>query len=111
MGDEFRKPEQQKREMARLNVDFAGSYKLKGATDWLQCEIIDIGTGGIQLRGKFSFYEGDVVDSKFFIEDKVILCQIEITNISGRKAGGKYTAIEEKDLDVIQNYIHKTIMG
>ena len=111
MADDFIPPSQQKRGTARMAVTIQGNYKLKGTKDWLPCEIIDVGTGGLQIRGQFSFYAGDEVDVKFFLEEKVMISQIEITNISGRKAGGKYLAINDSDANIIQEFIHKSIIS
>jgi len=91
----------------RSNVNLNGSCKLKSQSDWVPCEIIDIGPSGLQLKGPFSFYISDRVDIKVLFGKKTIVCQIKVSHIEGRKASGEYLAIEENDVDFIQNFIYQ----
>ena len=107
---DFLSPKQQKRDSARAAVNIPGTYRLGSSQDWLPCHVIDLSIGGLQFEGKFSFYPGDKVDVKFFLVDKNIICKAEITNVSGRKAGAKFTSVLDSDIALVHDFVNKTVM-
>jgi len=63
------------------------------------------------LEGKKSFYVGDKLTVQFVLEKKTIEVALEITNLIGRKAGGRVTKIEEADRNTIQEVLNREILS
>lgn len=106
----FRSPEKQKRESGRVKLNIQGQYRLKGQ-QWHPCTLVDLSSGGLALEGKFSFYPGDLVEVKFILEGKSLFLEIKVTNVRGRKAGGSFVSLSEKDKEFIQEYLHRNFFG
>lgn len=107
----FRDPDQQKRDTARIRVNIEATYRYKSQNEWLPCTILDLGVGGLAIKGKMSFYEGDHIEIKFALEGQNVIAIAEITNIAGRKAGGRFTEISEKSETAIHNYLNRIIFS
>ena len=107
MVPDFISPEWQKRETGRLIVDIHGSFRFVGKEDWIPAHIIDISKGGLYFEGQSSFYVGDILDIKIPLENRNIIAKLEVTSISGKKAGGKFVSIMEKDQEFIREFINK----
>ena len=107
MVPDFIRPEWQKRETGRLTVDIHGSFRFVGKQDWIPAHIIDISTGGLYFEGQSSFYVGDTLDIRILLENRNIIAKLEVTSISGKKAGGKFVSIMEKDQELIREFINK----
>lgn len=103
------KPEDQKRQTGRLKVRKEGQYRMP-KSDWMNCELIDISTTGLALEGKQSFYIGDIIEIKFSLDKRLVVARLEITNLTGRKAGGKFMNLSEEDRSVIQELIHQNVI-
>ncbi|HRP70278.1 MAG TPA: PilZ domain-containing protein, partial [Turneriella sp.] len=88
---------EQKRQQGRLKVIVNGQYRFKNDGDWMACQVFDISAGGIAIGGKESFYAGDVIELRFSVENYTLFMTIEITNLTGRKAGGKIIDIGNED--------------
>lgn len=109
-GGKFLSPEKQKRESARIKVLLKGQYKFVGYQDWMECNIYDVGIGGVRIEGKTSFYIGDELDLNFAIDNFPIKGVLTVTNISGKKAGGRFIEITSEGRATIQNFLHKTLL-
>lgn len=101
----------QKRQQGRLRVAIDGQYRFTGDEDWLACTLIDISGSGMALSGKKSFYEGDKIEVRFTLEKRAIHIHLEITNLIGRKAGGRVTKIEDEDRLLIQEVINQQLLA
>ncbi|MBL8035037.1 MAG: PilZ domain-containing protein [Leptospiraceae bacterium] len=102
---------EQKRQQGRLKVTIDGHYRFEGDEDWLQCTIFDISANGIALGGKKSFYSGDKIEVRFGIEKKTVVMHVEITNLIGRKAGGKIVKIDNAEKDIIQEVLNRQLLA
>ena len=111
MEDESKKffpLDQQKRQSARLRMQLKGSCRILERDQWIECTILDVSTGGLYLEGAHSFYKGDKLEVKFYLEKRPVFCQVSITNIQGRKAGGNFIKISDDDINYIRNLLHAT---
>lgn len=102
---------EQKRQQGRLRVAIEGQYRFTGDEDWLHCTLIDISGSGMALSGKKSFYTGDKIEVRFVLEKRTILVHLEITNLIGRKAGGRVTRMDEEDRLLIQEVINQQLLA
>lgn len=101
----------QKRQHGRLKVAVDGHYRFAGEEEWLGCTLIDISAKGMALGGKKSFYIGDKIEVRFMLDKKTIMVHVEITNLIGRKAGGKVTKITDADRDLIQETLNRELLS
>lgn len=102
---------EQKRQQGRLRVAIDGQYRFTGDEDWLHCTLIDLSASGMALSGKKSFYAGDKIEVRFTLEKRSVYVHVEITNLIGRKAGGKVTKIEDEDRVLIQEVINQQLLA
>jgi PilZ domain len=105
------KPKEHKREHGRLKVTVDGHYRFTGDEDWMPCSLIDISTRGIALVGKKSFYVGDKIEVRFGLEKRTVLVELEITNLIGKKAGGKVTGMTDADRTAIQDILNRDLLS
>lgn len=105
LGGNFIPPDKQKRNTARLRLDKPAEYRFAGEQKWASCIINDLSTGGVALEGTMSFYIGDKIDLRFGIDGRTIIAKLEITNITGKKAGGKFSSLMDSDKDFIHEYL------
>lgn len=106
-----KKETDQKRQQGRLKVTLEGHYRFNGDEDWLPCSVYDISAAGIALGGKKSFYVGDQIEVRFALEKRTVMMKVQITNLIGRKAGGRITEIENSDKDLIQEILNKQLLA
>lgn len=100
-----------KREHGRLKVAVDGQYRFVDSQDWMPCSLIDISTRGLALSGKQSFYAGDKIEVRFVLEKRHVHAQVEITNLIGKKAGGRITQISDADKDMIQETLNRELLS
>jgi hypothetical protein len=100
-----------KREHGRLRVAVDGQYRFEGEEDWMPCSLVDISTRGMALVGKKSFYEGDKIEIRFVIEKRHVHAHVEITNLSGKKAGGRIIQMSDSDRDLIQQTLNRELLS
>lgn len=105
------KSSEQKRKQGRLRSELDGKYRLDGEKTWLDCTVIDISADGMALEGKKSFYVADKLTVQFVMDKRAIEVSLEITNLIGRKAGGKVTRINEADRMTIQEILNREILS
>jgi hypothetical protein len=101
----------QKRQHGRLRVNVEGQYRFAGAPEWLNCLVIDLSTSGVALGGKTSFYAGDKIEMRFALEKRNVVIGVEITNLTGKSAGGKITSINDSDRLYIQDILNKNLLS
>ncbi|GIX41958.1 MAG: hypothetical protein KatS3mg129_1691 [Leptospiraceae bacterium] len=64
---EFRDPSKQKRKNARIRVpNIPATFILEGLNKEYECQILDIGTGGLGISTKTLLYPGDKIRIRFF---------------------------------------------
>lgn len=107
----FMQPDKQKRDNARVKVNIEGEYAFESDNKFMNCQLRDIGTGGVALEGKFSFYEGDRLQLRFSLDQRPMKALIEITNVSGRKAGGRFISLTDEQYSMIQSYLNRHLMS
>lgn len=100
-----------KREYGRLKVALEGQYRFQGDEDWMSCSLIDVSARGMALVGKKSFYVGDKIEVNFALEKKTIFVRLEITNLIGKKAGGKIVHISDADRNSIQETLNRDLLS
>ncbi|MBV6492631.1 MAG: hypothetical protein LDLANPLL_00627 [Turneriella sp.] len=105
------KDREHKRELGRLKVMLDGQYRFIGETEWSPCGLVNLSTRGLALVGKQSFYEGDKIEVRFSIEKRSIQVTVEITNLFGKKAGGKILEIADKDRSIIQEVLNRVLLS
>lgn len=105
-------PDKQRRKFARMKVSLPCQYKLQSDEEgkWEQGMLFSIGTGGVGIETRFSLYPKERVEVRFNLAGKSISALVEIVYVIGRKAGAKFLAISEKDVEAIQAYIHKNLL-
>ncbi len=106
----FRPPEKQRRQSGRIKLNIAGHYRFTDS-DWQPCQLIDVSVGGLSLEGKFSFYAGDVIEVKFLLDKKPLLCRLHIKNVHGKKAGGIFVDLPQAEQNLIRDYLHQHFFG
>lgn len=110
MSNTAGKPDQ-KRQQGRLKVAMDGQYRFEGTDDWSTCTLFDISPNGIALGGKQSFYEGDKIEVQFVLEKRTVVVHLVITNLTGRKAGGKVTQISDADRLFVQEIFNREVLS
>lgn len=100
-----------KREHGRLKVAVDGQYRFEGEEDWLPCSLIDVSARGMALVGKKSFYVGDKIEVNFVLDKKTVFVRLEITNLIGKKAGGKIVHITDTDRHLIQETLNRELLS
>lgn len=100
-----------KREHGRLKVAVDGQYRFADSDDWMPCSLIDISTRGMALVGKKSFYQGDKIEVRFVLEKRHVHAHVEITNLIGKKAGGRITQMSDADRDLIQETLNRELLS
>ena len=106
-------PTKQKRKNARMNINLTAQLKLEAKGDFHNCEIDDVGTGGIRFHGGMYVLEGDKVVLRFELEEnKPLEAHGPIL-----RTQGKYAVVQipetgaEKLVTEIQEYIHKNLFS
>ncbi len=102
---------EQKRQQGRLRVSIDGHYRFEGHEEWLACTVFDISPSGMALGGKKSFYAGDKIEVRFSLDKKTILAHLEITNLIGKKAGGKVLKMNEADRAFVQEILNRELLS
>jgi len=110
MNSHAKHPANQKRQQGRLKVAVNGHYRFHNEEEWMPCSLIDISVTGIALNGKKSFYVGDKIEIRFYLEKRTILVDLEITNLIGKKAGGKVIRIDDADRKAIQEMLNRELL-
>ncbi|MBS0618139.1 MAG: PilZ domain-containing protein [Spirochaetes bacterium] len=101
----------QKRKQGRLRVALTGRYRFSEHDDWLACSVIDVSSSGIALSGEKSFFVGDKIEVVFTLAKQTITMHVEITNLIGRKAGGRVTQISDADREHIQETLGRELLS
>lgn len=97
---------QQKRKNARVNADIPCEIAIvttNRQTD--TARLSDLSTGGLSLQSRATFYQGDHVRVKFFL-DKL---QTEVTGVVNRTSGKTIAVIFESLSTEIKNHIQEFI--
>lgn len=102
---------EQKRQQGRLRVAIDAHYRFVGEEEWLVCTLFDISPNGMALGGKKSFYSGDKVEVRFTLEKKTVLAHLEITNLIGKKAGGRVTQMSDADRALVQEVLNRELLS
>lgn len=102
---------EQKRQQGRLKVSIDGHYRFEGEEEWLACTVFDISSSGMALGGKKSFYAGDKIEVRFNLDKKTILAHLEITNLIGKKAGGKVLKMSDADRAFVQEILNRELLS
>ncbi|GEM_PF-2526894 len=102
---------EQKRQQGRLRVSIDGHYRFEGEEEWLVCTVFDISPSGMALGGKKSFYAGDKIEVRFGLDKKTILAHLEITNLIGKKAGGKVLKMSDGDRAYVQEILNRELLS
>ncbi len=98
----------QKRKKTRVRLStpaqfILNSNKLKP----INCNLIDLGTGGLTVQAPTALYTGDKLTVQFKLNNEMM----NITGVVARGAGKdyviRYEELPEKENGIIQDYIHK----
>ncbi len=106
---EFRESSKQKRKNARIRVNLNGTFVILGMDKENECNIVDIGTGGMGILTKTLLYPGDKVKIHFWLDDKEFYLQGTVSRVSGKNVGLIFEDISTDDIAKIQNYIHSRL--
>lgn len=106
-----REKSEQKRQQGRLKLILDGQYRYEGQENWLPCALYDISPNGVALGGKESFYLGDKIEIRFVLEKRTISAKVEITNLIGRKAGGRFVQMAEPDTNFLQEVFNREMLS
>lgn len=102
---------EQKRQQGRLKVAIDGHYRFAGDADWQACTVFDISPSGMALGGKQSFYVGDKIEVRFGLEKRTVLAHLVITNLIGKKAGGKVEQMNDADKAFVQEILNRELLS
>lgn len=106
-----REKSEQKRQQGRLKLVLDGQYRYVDNEDWLPCSLYDISPNGVALGGKESFYIGDKIELRFVLDKRTVIAQVEITNLIGRKAGGRITKMAAADTAFLQELFNREMLS
>jgi hypothetical protein len=102
---------EQKRQQGRLRVAIDGQYRFAGDQDWLHCTVFDLSPSGMALGGKQSFYAGDKIEVRFVLEKRAVVAELEVTNLTGKKAGGKILKMSDDDRGYVQEILNRELLS
>jgi hypothetical protein len=107
---EYRDPSKQKRKNARIRVNnITATFKIEGTNQDYECQILDLGTGGLGIATKTLLYPGDKIKIHFWLEGNEFNLLATVSRTSGKNVG---LIFEDPPLDAIskiQNYIHSKL--
>lgn len=107
---ELRSPSKQQRKNARIRVtNITGTFILQNQNKEYECQILDIGTGGLGISSKTLLYPGDKIIVKFWLEDKNFELPSVVSRVSGKNIGLIFDNVPTEMINQIQNFIHKNI--
>lgn len=102
---------EQKRQQGRLRVAIDGQYRFAGEPEWQNCTIFDLSPSGMALGGKQSFYAGDKIEVRFVLEKHSVSAELEVTNLIGKKAGGKILKMADGDRAHVQAILNRELLS
>jgi hypothetical protein len=111
LGGNFIPPDKQKRNTARLRIGKPAEFRFAGEQRWSVCTLNDVSIGGVSLEGNMSFYVGDKIDLRFTLDGRTLIAKLEITNIAGKKAGGRFESLMDSDLEFIREYLNSNLFS
>lgn len=107
---EFINPSKQRRQNARIRLtNLTGTFILQNQNKEYECQILDIGTGGLGISTKTLLYPGDKIIVKFWLEDKIFELPSVVSRVSGKNVGLIYDNVSAEMINQIQTFIHKNI--
>ncbi len=98
--------DRQKRKKARIQVRFDGFVESPGYEPQ-ECLVSSLGTGGLTVSTRATFYPGELVRVSFHLQEMNIRCECEIVRVTGKELGVKFVQIDDESLELIQSYIFK----
>ncbi|MFN3603785.1 MAG: PilZ domain-containing protein [Leptonema sp. (in: bacteria)] len=105
---EFRDTKKQQRKNARIRLtNLLGTFFLVSEKKEYECQILDLGTGGLGLSTKTLLYPGDKIIVKFWLEDQMFELPSIVSRVSGKNVGVIFENIQNKEIEKIQSFIHK----
>ena len=104
----IRDASRQKRKMARTPVNIKGEYALKGQDQAHQCEVTDLGTGGLSMTTRSTMYDGDEVEVRLPLGKSALTVPGRVVRVSGKSIGVQFEDLPDEQLEIIQDYIHTT---
>lgn len=98
----------QKRKKSRVRLSTPATFILNSKKQSpYNCNLIDLGTGGLTIQSPTTLYNGDKVQVQFKLNQDML----NITGIVARGSGKdfviRYEELPEKEHNTIQEYIHK----
>lgn len=109
LGD-YRDPSKQKRKNARIRINnLIANFKISGVPKEYECQILDIGTGGLGLSTTTLLYPGDKIQLNFFLDGVEFHINATVSRVSGKIVGVVFDEISSNEVAKIQNYIHSRL--
>ncbi len=98
----------QKRKKARVRLSTPGAFYLSTNKNRMtNCQLVDLGTGGLTIQAGSPLYIGDRITVEFQLNSQVL----KITGVVARATGKDYVVRYEElpafETGVIQDFIHK----
>lgn len=104
---QMRDASQQKRKKARSRVSLAGEYRIEGKNDPVECQIVDLGTGGVSMMTKATMYVGDRIRIRMRLGPSPLDVAGVVIRVSGKTLGIQFEKVSEEQMALIQQYIHQ----
>lgn len=99
----------ERRRYRRQRTVIQAEYRFLDSQEWLPCTIFEMSLHGVALEGKKSFYTGDRIEMKIPFKNEPFIFKAAISNVAGKKAGGRFTAMSDADRLAVQDILDSQV--
>lgn len=100
-------PIKQKRKKARVRINTQGIFYLGNKPKPFDCNLVDLGIGGLTIQTGSVLYAGEKVKVEFKLNSEKLTIDGVIARANGKDYVVRYDELPERETSVIQSYIHR----